>query len=92
MNEALLAILSALVAVMVWLVKAMTTRSDRLIEQRDKEVARLITSLEASVDTFKTFEIESGECFGKLVDRLDTSQQTQELILIELQSMNRSAS
>lgn len=92
MNETLLTILSALVAVMVWLVRSMNTRSDKLIAQRDKEVARLIKSLEMSVTTFKNFEVESGHCFTKLVDRLDSSQETQELILAELRSRNRSAS
>lgn len=88
MNEALLAILSALVAALVWLVKTMNSRSDKLIEQRDEEVARLISSLEASVDAFKNFELESAMCFGKLVDRLDTSEQIQERVLVELKAMN----
>lgn len=88
MNEALLAILASLVAALIWMVKSSSTRSDKLIAQRDKENARLIDSLETAVDTFKTFEIESGECFGKLLERMDTSQQTQERILLELRTMN----
>jgi len=89
MNEvsALLAILSALVAALVWMVKATSKRSDRLIEQRDRENARLIDALEKAVDSFKTFEIESGECFGKLLDRMDSAQQTQELVVTELRAM-----
>jgi len=87
MNEALLAVLSALVAALVWLVKAMQSRSDRLIEQRDKEVAKLIKTLEKAVDAFAAFELEGVTVFGKLVYRMEVTQQIQEQVLAELRAM-----
>lgn len=86
-NDALLGVLSVLVAGMIWMVKAMTTRSDKIIEQRDKEVCKLIKTLEAAVSAFKNFELEGSEVFHKLIDRLDASEQIQERILRELQAM-----
>ncbi len=87
-EQGLLTALTALIAALVWLVKAMISRSDRLIEQRDLQLGRCLDTLETAVDTFKTFEEESGSAFSKLVDRLDGSEQIQEGILTELRTMN----
>lgn len=87
-EQGLLAALTALVGALIWLVKANQSTSNRLIEQRDKEVTRLIQALEAAVEAFKGFELDSVSVFGKLLDRMDASQQMQELVLAELKEMN----
>ena len=88
MNEALLAILASLVAALIWMVKSNAVRSDKLLAQRDTEVARAMDALTAAVDTFKTFEQDSSTAFGKLVDRLDGVEQIQDKTLRELEAMN----
>lgn len=88
MNEPLLAVLSALVAALIWMVKTTTSRSDRMIEQRDKDVARLITTLEASVASSQAYERNSSAAFEHMVTRLDAGVAVQEGVLSELQSMN----
>lgn len=86
-NDALLTVLASLVASLIWLVKAMHTRSDKLIEQRDLEVTRALRALEASVDAFRRFEIQEHETHRSLIDRMDASMHTQSQILETLKRM-----
>jgi hypothetical protein len=88
MNEALLAVLTALVGALIWLVKAQTTRSDRLIEQRDAEVGRLIQSLEGAVAAFRAFETDEQQTHKLILDGQKKTVETQERILTELRNMN----
>ena len=69
-EQGLLAALTALVGALIWLVKAMNTRSDKLIEQRDTEVARLITTLEKAVDAFADFQTREDEAHGYILAKL----------------------
>ncbi len=80
-TEPILAALTALVAALVWLVKSMNTRSDRLIEQRDKEVNRLIGTLERAVDN-------SASSFGQIDQRLQGLATSTETVLSEVRSIN----
>lgn len=86
-NEALLAILSALVGAMIWLVKSMQTRSDKLIEQRDREVSRLIGTLEAAVGHFADFKEREDEIHGEILAGLEGSVEIQGQVLSEIKAV-----
>ena len=86
-EQALLTAITALVAAMVWLVKAITSRSDKLIEQRDKEVQRSFTALENAIKAFGEFEKTNQETASRVLDRLDRSDAIQMRVLEKLQSL-----
>ncbi len=89
MNEALLAILSALVAALIWLVKSMQARSDRMMEQRDKEVGRLIGALESAVNIFADFQEQESEVHAKIVSDSLEAAKIHALILDEIKTMRK---
>lgn len=69
-EQGLLAALTGLVGALIWLVKAMNVRSYKLIEQRDHEVARLITTLEKAVDAFALFQTREDDAHGHILKKL----------------------
>ncbi len=70
MNEvsALLAILSALVAALVWMVKATSARSDRLIERRRAEQSQREAAAVKEVSLYRFRRWESGDEAAPAVD------------------------
>lgn len=74
---ALLSILSVLVGVLVYVVRTMTLRTDRLLAARDKQVERTIDTLKTAVESFSMFERASSEMHRALIDRLDALAQAQ---------------
>lgn len=86
--QALLAILTALVAALIWLVKRMTVGAERMAKQRDKEIALLIEGLTTSVDAFANFKNETTRGFAETCDLLRDMQKTQTETLTELRRMH----
>lgn len=86
--QALLAILTALVAALIWLVKRMTVGAERMAKQRDKEIALLIEGLTTSVDAFANFQNQTTRGFAETCDLLRDMQQTQTQILDNLEKMH----
>ena len=91
MNEPLLAILSALVATLIWVVKTQQTRGDMMMARRDAETGKLIKTLEVAVSSFADFKQQADEIHGRIVDDLRDSAEIQRSILNELRVMNESA-
>lgn len=89
MNEALLTILSLLVGSLIWTVKALVGRSDRMVEVRDIEVQRSLRSLEAAVDAFRKFEAHEHDIHSKLITSMEMLAKTQEQTLERLESLDR---
>jgi len=61
LEAALLALLAALVSAGIWTVKALMSRSDRLMESRDKQLEQSIATLVIAVDSFRKFELAEAE-------------------------------
>jgi phosphate/sulfate permease len=68
---ALLAILSSLVGALVWVVRSVTVRSDRVMETRDKQVGKTIEMLRVAVSSFQSFQHGGSAAHSKIIERLD---------------------
>lgn len=88
MNEALLAITASLIAVMTWMIKAMNARSEKLMEQREREVLRALDALEESVNLFRRTEQEEWRIHSRMMDAMDALASTQNEIMSQLSTAN----
>ena len=101
LDTTLIAILATLVGALIWVVKALMTRSDKLITVRDAQVTAALDairardsqiesalgSLTAAVEAFGRFEQAEQETHGNLVREMATLAETQRETLVLLREI-----
>ena len=96
MNESLLAVLTALVGALIWLVKSMTTRSDKIIEQRDREMSETlkmshdaVTLMRKSFNAATQAREDNLRFFERVEQRAIRTEEAHGEILAEIQKVHR---
>jgi hypothetical protein len=93
METALLAILTTLVAAMIWVVKALMTRSDRILDSRDTQIGRALDELAKAIDGFKRVEAREDQVHDALLlhmkelsqDHSDMTGRIEAMIVVQKQ-------
>ena len=78
LETSLLAVLTTLVAALIWVTKALFARSERLIDARDSQISRALDQLEKAVSAFGRVESREDEIHDKIIARLDAIATTQD--------------
>lgn len=87
MLEAMLAVIVGLIGTQTIVIKWLMTRSDRLIENRDKMMHEALRHLSEAVDRFKEFEKEEDAVHSLITERLNGLLVAQERIADRLDKL-----
>lgn len=103
LNSALLTLVGTLVAAMIWMVKSLMTRLDKLMVKRDVEIGKALASLAKAVDNASRVEEREEAIHAKIIDgitegfrdlleRLTVCSVVQDQMLQLLQTINAKGS
>ena len=71
LESSLLAVLASLVGALIWVVKHLMARSDRILESRDMQIGSALDKLSAAVDAFGRVEQREDEVHDALLVRME---------------------